>query len=77
MRNMSAYGVKGQCGVSGLNINNFAERHKAKLDKCLEAVADTQHKTVTVFKKLVYGVGNSGISEGCSPPEKPPGSIII
>ena len=53
---MPCYLVEGQRRGVGLHVNYLAVRHKPQLDKRLEAVAYTQHQTVTLLQKLVYSV---------------------
>ena len=62
---MSAYGVKGKCWVVFLNISDFAVGHKSQLNKSLEAVTDTESKTVTLVKKLLYCLADFRVTECC------------
>ena len=62
---MSCNCVEAKCGTSIVSVDNLAEGNKTKLDKCLEAVADTAHKTVTVVEKVCYCFFYSSISEEC------------
>ena len=59
-------GVEGKSGTAFISVDNLAVGHKAKLDKCLEAVADTAHQAVTVIEKVMHAVLNCCVSEeGC------------
>ena len=53
---MPCYLVECQRRGVGFHVNYLAVRHKTQLDKRLEAVAYTQHQTVTLLQKLVYSV---------------------
>lgn len=80
-------GVEGQRRRNICHVHDLAERDQTKLYQCLEAVADTQHQTVTVFQKLVNSVLDAGLRKnavmnlplpsGSSPPLKPPGIMMI
>ena len=48
-----------------IGINNLSVRNKTKLYKCLEAVADTAHKTVSLFKKFGNLIFNALVTEEC------------
>ena len=48
-----------------IGVNDLSERDKSELDKSLEAVADTAHKSVTLFEKLCNLLLNSGVAEKC------------
>ena len=62
---MSADCVVSKSGAVNIGVNNLAVGNKTELDKSLEAVADTEHKTVAVFKKVCNSLLDFGISEEC------------
>ena len=62
---MSADGVEGQGRICRLKLADFAVGYKSELNKRLEAVADTEHKTVAVFEQVVNRVRDSRVAEGC------------
>jgi len=62
---VAADAVEGEGGSVCIRLGYLAEGNETQLDKCLEAVADAYHKTVTVVEKIVYGVADPGIAEEC------------
>ena len=62
---MAVDGIECQCGSIVCHVDYLAVGHKSQLDKCLEAVADTQHKTVTVPEEVVNSVLYLGVAEEC------------
>ena len=65
MGNMTTDCVKCKCWVICFKLTNFAVRYKSKLDKCLETIADTEHKTVTLIEKSCDCLADSWVSESC------------
>ena len=62
---VSAYGVICKRGAFAWQRNYLAERYKTKLDKSLEAVAYTNHKTVTGIEHILYSILDLRIAEEC------------
>ena len=56
-------GVERKRGSLGRCRNDVAIGNQAQLDKRLEAIANTQHQTIALLKKLTYRFGNGGRTE--------------
>ena len=48
-----------------IGIHNLAVRNKTEFNKCLEAVADTAHKTISALKQLCNLLFDALITEEC------------
>ena len=60
---MTANLVVSQGRRSCIQVADFAIRHQAQLDQCLEAVADTKHQAITLLQQLVDSFLDARIPE--------------
>ena len=60
---MSIDSVKGQCRTILVGIRNLTEGHKSQFNQGLETVTDSAHKSVSVFKQIVYSLLYLAVSE--------------
>lgn len=59
-------GVERQRWAGVVHRANVAVRNKSQLDKCLEAVADAQHKAIALLQKFADSLGNLRCAEECA-----------
>ena len=64
---MASDRIESKRGSIGRGIDYLTVGHKSRFYKSLEAVADSEHQTVTVFQKVVHAVAYLCVSEnGCN-----------
>ena len=61
---MSADVIECKRGAVRCHVADLTERYKTELNKSLEAVADTESKTVSVIKEIRDGICDTTVSEG-------------
>ena len=60
---MASNGVKGERGRIFVLRTDFTVRNKSEFYKCLESVADAEHKAVTFFQQPHYRIANHWVAE--------------